>query len=172
MPRTYDVSEVTSATDTRPCMKYPTKITHNLTELPWATHIRPFSSTQCHSHTCAETCSLINFNLIYEDCWHCRYSSYLCVQRYCIKVQVYEYPLPISVPNFTRLVSIVHKESWNGKMKKLFSQTRHIVIYIVRICYPNASGIPFPALAPYITSGPQRSAASVTPSRKFSASAM
>jgi hypothetical protein len=151
-------------------------LTHGLSPVPSATRTRPVSNTQCHSHrtclqyqaprthTCPETCSFINFNSIYEDCWHCRYSSYLCVQWYCINVQVCLWS--ISIRNFTRPASMVHKESRNRKMKKKIRKTAILLFYILLICYPHTRGIPFPALAPYIISGPQRSAASVTPPHK------
>jgi len=57
-----------------------------------------------------------------------------------------------------------HKESRNGKTKKKFRKTAILLFYILRICHPNTRGIPFPALAPYIISWPQRSAASDTAS--------
>jgi len=113
-------------------LNYPAPLTHDLSPVPSVTHTVPVSSTRRHSHTCAGTSSLIHFQLIYEDCWHCRYSSYLCVQRYCINVQVHLWS--ISVPNFTRLASVVRKESWNGKMKKLFFAKPPYCYFILYEC--------------------------------------
>jgi hypothetical protein len=124
-PLTHDLSKLPCATHTRPvsstlrhshttCLNYPAPLTHDLSPVRSSTYRGPVWSTRRHSHTCAGTCSLINFNSIYEDCWRCRYSYYLFIQRYCINVQVYLWS--ISVPNFTRLASRVHYESRNGKL--------------------------------------------------------
>ena len=153
MPLTHDLSKLPCATHTRPvsstlrhshttCLNYPTPLTHDLSPVPSATHTGPVWSIRRHSHTCAGTCSLIIFTLIYEDCWHCRYSFYLCVQRYCINVQVYLWS--ISVPDGTRLASMVHKESWNGKMGEKISQNRHTVILYSTNMIPKYTRHSFP----------------------------
>jgi hypothetical protein len=157
-PLTQDLSEVPCANHTRrvssslcnwstqchpyrTCLKYQVPLTQDLSELPCATNTQPVWSTRRHSHTSDGAYRLINFNLIYEDRCHWRYSSYLCIQRYCINVQAYLWS--ISVPNFTRLASMFHKESRNGNMKKLFSQNRYIVIsYSTNVTQIQAACLP------------------------------
>jgi hypothetical protein len=78
----------------------------------------------------------------------------------------------ISVPNFTRLASVVRKESWNGKMKKLFFAKPPYCYFILYECVTQIQAACLSQLSRSILFRGPKEVPLVSPRLKFSASAM